>query len=67
MTCSICGRVLRNQQSKELGYGPKCYKKVFGKYATKQSYNKSSSFSVNNFPYYDIPGQMRLDDYMDLT
>lgn len=28
--CMECGRKLRSQQSKEVGYGPVCYKRVFG-------------------------------------
>ena len=28
--CMECGRKLRSQQSKEVGYGSVCYKRVFG-------------------------------------
>lgn len=28
--CMEYGRKLRSQQSKEVGYGPVCYKRVFG-------------------------------------
>lgn len=28
--CMECGRKLRSQQSKEVGYGPVCYKRAFG-------------------------------------
>ena len=27
MNCKICGRVLKSDKSKEMGFGPVCYKK----------------------------------------
>jgi len=29
--CLRCGRVLKRQENKELGYGPSCYKKMKNK------------------------------------
>jgi hypothetical protein len=52
----------------ELGYGPVCYKKVFGNRkkirSTKQILDKNSSVSADEISYYDIPGQMSLEDFL---
>lgn len=62
MTCSACGRRLKNPQSKESGYGPVCYRKIFGT-GSRNARNDSASH-MTDIPYYDIPGQMTLDDYL---
>lgn len=61
MTCAICGRRLKNLKSRELGYGPVCYKREFGSPApAKERINGKGS----DIPCYDIPGQMTLADYL---
>lgn len=62
MVCLICGRLLKNQRSKELGYGPVCYRKTVGK-VSGQGKGKFGK-RMDDIPYYDIPGQMTLDDYL---
>lgn len=61
MSCQGCGRVLKNQKSRELGYGPVCYKKAFG----SNTKRKDSYSSADDFPYYEIPGQMEIEDYLN--
>lgn len=63
MKCLGCGRELKTQLSKECGYGPVCYKKIFGCSIKTRASNESNS-SSSEFPYYEIPGQMTLDDYL---
>ena len=62
MICLSCGRVLKSTSSIETGYGPVCYKKKFGSNLHKNS--KCGDLSYLDIPYYDIPGQMTLDDYL---
>lgn len=64
MKCLGCGRALKTQLSKECGYGPVCYKKIYGtSIKTRASTNKSTS--ADEFPYYEIPGQMCLEDFLN--
>lgn len=63
MNCYGCGRALKSQKSRELGYGPVCYKKIFGTSAKIRGLPKKES--TDDFPYYNIPGQMTLDDYLN--
>ncbi len=62
MTCVLCGRKLKNIKSKELGYGPVCYKRMFG--ANLQGNKKSNNSYILGLQHYDIPGQMTIDDYL---
>lgn len=62
MTCAICGRRLKSLRSRELGYGPVCCKKAFGKPITEKG--KHGLQEDGDIPCYDIPGQMTLDDYL---
>lgn len=61
MICSICGRRLKSAKSRELGYGPVCYKRTFG--SVKQGGHKENS-SAEEVPYYDIPGQITIEEYL---
>lgn len=61
MICSICGRRLKSAKSRELGYGPGCYKRTFG--SVKQGGHKENS-SAEEMPYYDIPGQITIEEYL---
>lgn len=65
MICSICGRRLKSTKSRELGYGPVCYKKIFG--SVKQGGHKEHKehSSGDEMPYYDIPGQITIEEYLD--
>lgn len=62
MKCSVCGRKLRNPKSQEVGYGPVCYKRLFG--SNLRTSDKSSRSSVDVMANYEIPGQISLDDYL---
>ena len=64
MKCSICGRKFSNPQSKELGYGPVCYKRKFG--TVSHTSKKSEPASVDVEPDYNLPGQMSIDDYLQM-
>lgn len=61
MICSICGRRLKSAKSRELGYGPVCYKRTFG--SVKLRGHKENS-SAEEMPYYDIPGQITIEEYL---
>lgn len=63
MNCQVCGRALKSHKSRELGYGPICYKKIFGTSAKSRGLLKNES--ADDYPYYEIPGQMTLDDYLN--
>ncbi|MCI8984772.1 MAG: hypothetical protein HFI60_02300 [Lachnospiraceae bacterium] len=65
MVCLVCGRTLKTQQSKDLGYGPVCYKKMFGNMSRKSAKRKSCQGS-DDIPYYEIPRQMMLSDYLQI-
>ena len=63
MKCAGCGRMLRSKSSIDTGYGPVCYQKVYGK-PVRIRRSKSIS-SDDDFPYYDIPGQITMDEYLE--
>lgn len=67
MRCKVCGRDLKNSVSRQAGYGPICYRKVFGSSLVKRKesnalkwYNKIESENI----YCLIPGQMNIEDYL---
>lgn len=63
MICLNCGRTLKNLQSKEIGYGPACYKKIYGSSIPIRSRDRPIT---EKFPYYDIPGQISWNDYLQM-
>lgn len=65
MKCKICGRPLKNAQSSRNGYGPVCYRKMFGNRAPvkHQKHNMSSGDST----YCLIPGQMKVEEYLQVV
>lgn len=62
--CKECGRRLRTSQSRKAGYGPVCYKKMFGTSLKIRAGDKQISTPTDDFPYYEIPGQMSIEDYL---
>ena len=50
--CMECGRKLRSQQSKEVGYGPVCYKRVFGTSMRIRDGDSKTGTASDDFPYY---------------
>ncbi len=62
MICGLCGRKLKNTKSKELGYGPVCYRKAFG---TVPKVKASKEIGEGgDFHDYIIPGQMEMADFL---
>lgn len=62
MKCSACGRKLRSPQSQEVGYGPICYKRLFG--SRLRTNDKKGQSSVDEPDNYELPGQINLEDYL---
>lgn len=62
MICLNCGRKLKSVASREAGYGPVCYRKMFG--TNLQSSRKYSVSETDYTPYYNIPGQMTMEEYL---
>ena len=63
MKCTACGRQLKSLKSREIGYGPVCYRKMFGD--SPGIHSKAMKPPVDDIPYYDIPGQMTIDEFLD--
>lgn len=61
MKCMLCGRELKSQSSMEQGYGPVCYRKVYG---NKKNKNSEKIHNADSCPVYDIPGQMTIFDFI---
>jgi hypothetical protein len=62
MKCAICGRLLKSAASRDLGYGPVCYRRKFG---SKARIGKEDSVQYpDDSLCYEIPGQMTLDDFL---
>ena len=65
MTCLLCGRKLMNQKSQEMGYGPVCYRKVFGRsYGCRRIKDRGGGDGGEDIPYFDIPGEMSIEEYL---
>ena len=62
MICLNCGRKLKSIASREAGYGPVCYRKMFG--TSLRSSRKDSISETTDTPSYNIPGQMTMDEYL---
>lgn len=58
MTCSLCGRKLRSEKSREIGYGPVCYRRMFGSSLKRQRIRERGSSGE------DIPGQISIEEYL---
>lgn len=64
MKCSICGRKLRNPKSKELGYGPVCYKRKFGMMQHTSCWDADALAPAGEDADHNLPGQITLEDYL---
>lgn len=65
MKCGVCGRVLKNPDSKKIGYGPVCYKRAFGSPPPKEKSSKAKQAGGSeDFHDYVIPGQMKISDFL---
>ena len=65
MKCLVCGRKLRNPQSKELGYGPVCHKRKFGiaPHTDRRDDNSSTGKKLG----FNLPGQISIYDYPQMV
>lgn len=63
MKCSVCGRKLKNAKSQEIGYGPVCYRRIFGS-APKRQRIRDRGGGEEDIPCYDIPGQISMEEYL---
>ncbi len=61
MVCLECGRVLKNQKSKKLGYGPICYKRKYG--ITPHTSRSDAQVSAEEVAH-NLPGQISMEDYL---
>lgn len=62
MQCAACGRPLKSSKSRELGYGPVCYRKMFG--CAPRIRGNAAESSADDIPNYDIPGQITVEEYL---
>lgn len=62
MICLNCGRKLKSVASRAAGYGPVCYRKMFG--ISLSSGYKGSVSEIADTPCYNIPGQMTIEEYL---
>lgn len=67
VVCMECGRKLRSVQSREVGYGPVCYKKIFGTSLRIRDGETKTDYISDKVPYYEIPGQMSIEDFLGLV
>lgn len=65
MKCYTCGRELKSATSREIGYGPVCYKRVFGTSLRIRDGDIKTDYISDSVPYYEIPGQMSIDDFLE--
>lgn len=65
MNCLKCGRNLKSAASMETGYGPVCYKRVFG--VRMRGHPDGHSQETDDFPVYSIPGQITMEEYLKTT
>lgn len=64
MKCSICGRKLRNPKSRELGYGPVCYKRKLGIAPHTSRRSVDTSVPAGEAADHNLPGQISMEDYL---
>lgn len=62
MICLNCGRKLKSAVSREAGYGPVCYRKMFG--TSLKSSRKGRVSEVTDTTCHDIFGQMTIEEYL---
>lgn len=64
MICLKCGRKLKSELSMDVGYGPVCYRKVFG--ISQRDRRKDNASESVGTCCYDIPGQMTIEEYLQM-
>ena len=63
MNCMACGRRLRNIASQEAGYGPVCYRRLFG--GNLKRPRRARDNPEESMVDIQIPGQMELSDFIE--
>lgn len=64
MICLNCGRKLKSVASREAGYGPVCYRKIFG--TSLRSSRSDNASNTMEIPHCNLPGQMTMDEYLQM-
>lgn len=62
MKCSVCGRRLKSPRSQEVGYGPVCYRRLFG--SSLRTGEKDYQSSADVMANYEVSGQISIEDYL---
>lgn len=62
MICLNCGRKLKSVTSREVGYGPVCYRKLFG--TSLRTSSKDSVSETTHASCYSIPGQITIEEFL---
>ena len=65
MKCSVCGRKLTSHKSQEVGYGPVCYRRLFG-YCLQENDNRDQK-PMDVMTNYEVPVQLSMDDYLQMS
>lgn len=62
MICLKCGRKLKNVVSQQAGYGPVCYRRMFG--TSLRDGRKDGAAGLDDVFCYDILGQITIEEYL---
>ena len=63
MKCRKCGKKIRNPDSVEVGYGPVCYRRLFG--GNLKRPRRAGDNPEESMVDIQIPGQMELSDFIE--
>lgn len=62
MICVNCGRKLKSAIGREAGYGPVCYKRIFG--ISMRYRCPNNALETANIPYRTLQGQVTMEEYL---
>ncbi len=65
MICANCGRKLKSAASREAGYGPVCYKRIFGISLRGRCPNNALETAAAH--YHALQGQMTVEEYLHMV
>lgn len=67
--CGKCGRTLKDPESIQRGFGPVCYRKVMPPVPRKEKIAQKKDDKYNALEELDfqIPGQMELSDFIEIS
>ena len=66
MKCGKCGRELKNPRSRQLGYGPVCYRAMASGGNKKQIQHKKHGHPSDDFSNYEVSGQISIEEYLQM-